>query len=78
MREAQLAPSAGIIEASRRTMEDIKHTVHAMQDEATLFADPNDRASQGADMASQLRNRDRERRRIRKDDEALARFRDRE
>ena len=32
-----------------------------MQDEATVFADPNDRASQESDMALELRNRDRER-----------------
>ena len=53
----------------RATLNDIKHdlgedidrTVHAMQDEATLFADPNDRASQESDMSLELRNRDRER-----------------
>ena len=78
MSEAQLAPSAGIIEACRRMMmEDIKHAVHATQDETTVSADPNDRASQEVDMALQLRNRGRERRMIQKVDEALARFRDR-
>ena len=41
--------------------EEIDRTVHTMQDEATVFADPNDRASQESDMALELRNRDRER-----------------
>ena len=39
--------------------EDIERTVHTMQDEATVFADPNDRASQESDIALELRNRDR-------------------
>jgi RNA polymerase-binding protein DksA len=51
--------------------EDIDRTVHTMQDEATVFADPNDRASQETDMAIELRNRDRERKLIKKIDETL-------
>ncbi|MDQ5914524.1 MAG: DnaK suppressor protein [Pseudomonadota bacterium] len=51
--------------------EDIERTVHTMQDEATVFADPNDRASQETDMAIELRNRDRERKLIKKIDETL-------
>ncbi len=31
--------------------QEIDRTVHTMQDEATVFADPNDRASQESDMA---------------------------
>ena len=31
--------------------EDIDRTVHTMQDEATVFADPNDRASQESDLS---------------------------
>ena len=54
--------------------EDIDRTVHTMQDEATVFADPNDRASQESDMALELRNRDRERKLIKKIDEMLARI----
>lgn len=53
---------------------DIDRTVHAMQDEATLFADPNDRASQESDMSLELRNRDRERKLIKKIDEMLAKI----
>jgi DnaK suppressor protein len=44
--------------------EDIDRTVHTMQDEATVFADPNDRATQESDMSLELRNRDRERKLI--------------
>ena len=51
--------------------EDIERTVHTMQDEATVFADPNDRASQETDIAIELRNRDRERKLIKKIDETL-------
>ena len=36
--------------------EEIDRTVHTMQDEATIFADPNDRATQESDMALELRN----------------------
>jgi DnaK suppressor protein len=52
--------------------EDIDRTVHTMQDEATIFADPNDRASQESDIALELRNRDRERKLIKKIDETIA------
>ena len=51
--------------------QDIDRTVHTMQDEVTSFADPNDRASQESDMALELRNRDRERKLIKKIDETL-------
>ena len=52
--------------------EEIDRTVHTMQDEATIFADPNDRASQESDMSLELRNRDRERKLIKKIDETIA------
>lgn len=54
--------------------QDIDRTVHTMQDEVTMFADPNDRASQESDMALELRNRDRERKLIKKIDETLAKI----
>ena len=54
--------------------EDIDRTVHTMQDEATVFADPNDRASQESDMALELRNRDRERKLIKKIDEMIGKI----
>ena len=54
--------------------EDIERTVQRMQGEATLFADPSDRATQESDMATELRNRDRERKLIKKIDETIARI----
>ena len=62
--------SALKVELSR----DIDRTVHAMQDDATVFADPNDRASQESDISLELRNRDRERKLIKKIDETIARI----
>jgi DnaK suppressor protein len=54
--------------------QDIDRTVHTMQDEATVFADPNDRASQESDMSLELRNRDRERKLIKKITDTLAKI----
>lgn len=54
--------------------QDMDRTVHTMQDEVTMFADPNDRASQESDMALELRNRDRERKLIKKIDETLSKL----
>ncbi len=54
--------------------QDIDRTVHTMQDEATVFADPNDRASQESDMSLELRNRDRERKLVKKINEMLAKI----
>ncbi|HEY8353938.1 MAG TPA: RNA polymerase-binding protein DksA [Methylophilaceae bacterium] len=54
--------------------DDIDRTVHTMQDEVTMFADPNDRASQESDMALELRNRDRERKLIKKIDDTLSKI----
>lgn len=54
--------------------EDIDRSVHTLQSEATIFADPNDRASQETDISVELRNRDRERKLIRKIEETLDRI----
>jgi len=51
-------------------MEEVDRTVHHMQDEAANFPDPNDRATQEEEFALELRTRDRERKLIRKIDEA--------
>ena len=53
---------------------DIERTVHTMQVEATIFADPNDRATQESDIGLELRNRDRERKLIKKIEETIARI----
>jgi len=54
--------------------DDIERAVQTLQAEPASFPDPNDRASQESDLALELRNRDRERRLIKKIDEALARI----
>jgi len=53
-------------------MEEVDRTVHHMQDEASNFPDPNDRATQEEEFALELRTRDRERKLIKKINEALA------
>ncbi|RKT43298.1 RNA polymerase-binding protein DksA [Thiocapsa rosea] len=57
-------------------MEEVDRTVHHMQDEATNFPDPNDRATQESEFSLELRTRDRERKLIKKIDEALGRIDD--
>jgi DnaK suppressor protein len=75
MSEKQLAHFRAMLESVKQELAgDIERTVHTMQDEATVFADPNDRASQESDIALELRNRDRERKLIKKIDEALGRI----
>jgi len=75
MSTKQLAHFRKMLETIKKELsEDIDRTVHNMQDEATVFADPNDRASQETDMAIELRNRDRERKLIKKIDETLNRI----
>jgi DnaK suppressor protein len=55
-------------------MEEVDRTVHHMQDEATNFPDPNDRATQESEFSLELRTRDRERKLIKKIDEGLERI----
>jgi len=58
----------------RELMEEVDRTVHHMQDEAANFPDPNDRATQESEFSLELRARDRERKLIKKIDEALNRL----
>jgi DnaK suppressor protein len=75
MNEKQLDHFRKILNAWKGELsQDIDRTVHTMQDEVTMFADPNDRASQESDMALELRNRDRERKLIKKIDETLGKI----
>src|SRR5487761_2399818 len=75
MNKKQLAHFRNILETLKVELsQDIDRTVHTMQDEATVFADPNDRASQESDMALELRNRDRERKLIKKIEETIAKI----
>jgi len=52
-------------------LDEVSRTVHTMQDETANHPDPNDRASQETDMALELRSRDRERKLIKKIEEAI-------
>jgi DnaK suppressor protein len=72
MNSRQRAHFKQVLGALREELSaDIERTVHTMQDEATVFADPNDRASQESDIALELRNRDLERKLIKKIDETI-------
>ncbi len=72
MSKAQLEHFRSILNDWKAELsEELDRTVHTMQDEVTMFADPNDRASQESDMTLELRNRDRERKLIKKIDETL-------
>ncbi len=57
-------------------MREVDRTVSHMKDEAANFPDPNDRATQEEEFSLELRTRDRERKLIRKIDEALQRIED--
>jgi DnaK suppressor protein len=72
MNEAQRAHFRSILLGwKRELMEEVDRTVHHMQDEAANFPDPNDRATQESEFSLELRTRDRERKLIKKIDEAL-------
>ena len=60
----------------RELMEEVDRTVHHMQDEASNFPDPNDRATQESEFGLELRTRDRERKLIKKIDSAMERIDD--
>jgi DnaK suppressor protein len=60
----------------RDLMEEVDRTVTHMKDEAANFPDPNDRATQEEEFSLELRTRDRERKLIRKIEEALKRVED--
>jgi len=75
MNAKQLAHFRKVLEAWKTELsQDIDTTLLSMQDEQTVFADPNDRATQESDMALELRNRDRERKLIKKINETIARI----
>ena len=75
MNAKQLAHFRKMLEAWKAELsQDIDTTLHSMQDEQTVFADPNDRATQESDMALELRNRDRERKLIKKIGETITKI----
>jgi len=55
-------------------MKEVDRTVHHMQDDASNFPDPNDRATQEEEFALELRTRDRERKLIAKIDESVVKL----
>jgi DnaK suppressor protein len=77
MGKAQLAHFQQILTSWKRDlMEEVDRTVTHMKDEAANFPDPNDRATQEEEFSLELRTRDRERKLIRKIEEALKRTED--
>ncbi len=77
MNKEQLVHFRLILQTWKRDlMEEVDRTVLHMKDEAANFPDPNDRATQESEFSLELRTRDRERKLIRKIDEALKRIDD--
>jgi DnaK suppressor protein len=77
MSKEQLEHFRSILNSWKRDlMEEVDRTVSHMKDEAANFPDPNDRATQEEEFSIELRTRDRERKLIRKIDDALKRIDD--
>jgi DnaK suppressor protein len=77
MNKEQLEHFRNILNTWKRDlMVEVDRTVSHMKDEAANFPDPNDRATQEEEFSLELRTRDRERKLIRKIDEALKRIDD--
>jgi DnaK suppressor protein len=77
MSKAQLEHFRTILASWKQDlMQEVDRTVLHMKDEAANFPDPNDRATQESEFSLELRTRDRERKLIRKIDEALKRIED--
>ncbi len=77
MSKEQLEHFRSILNSWKRDlMVEVDRTVSHMKDEAANFPDPSDRATQEEEFSLELRTRDRERKLIRKIDEALKRIED--
>jgi DnaK suppressor protein len=77
MNKEQLDHFRNILETWKRDlMHEVDRTVLHMKDEAANFPDPNDRATQESEFSLELRTRDRERKLIRKIEEAIKRIDD--
>jgi DnaK suppressor protein len=68
--------SRKLAEWKQQLMEEVDRTVGHMKDDATNFPDPNDRATQEEEFSLELRTRDRERKLIKKINEAQKRIDD--
>jgi DnaK suppressor protein len=77
MNQEQLEHFRTILQSWKKDlMTEVDRTVLHMKDEAANFPDPNDRATQESEFSLELRTRDRERKLIRKIEEALNRIED--
>ena len=77
MNDAQLEHFRNILSAWKDDlMQEVDRTVHHMQDEASNFPDPNDRATQESEFGLELRTRDRERKLLKKISQAITRTED--
>ena len=77
MSDEQLEHFRNILGAwKQELMQEVDRTVHHMQDEASNFPDPNDRATQESEFGLELRTRDRERKLLKKIAQAMARVDD--
>lgn len=75
MNERQKAHIEKILLAWRQSlMEEVDRTMTHLKDEAANFPDPSDRASQEEEFSIELRTRDRERKLIKKIEDALERL----
>ena len=72
MNESQLKHFENILNNWKvQLMREVDRTFHHMQVDAANFPDPNDRATQESEFSLELRARDRERKLIKKIDEAM-------
>lgn len=75
MNETQLKHFKTILDKWKNDlMLEVDRTVHHLKEEANNFADPSDRATQEEEFGIELRTRDRERKLIKKIDDAIERI----
>jgi DnaK suppressor protein len=75
MNDDQVAHFRNILVAWKKSlMEEVDRTMDHMQEEASTFSDPADRATQEEEFTLELRARDRERKLVRKIDKTITRL----
>ncbi|QGM80346.1 RNA polymerase-binding protein DksA [Otariodibacter oris] len=75
MNDAQIEHFRKILKAwHAQIIEEAERTKIQMQDDVTNFADPSDRATQEEEFSLELRNRDRERRLLKKIEQTLVKL----
>ena len=60
-----------LLDWKQSLLDEVNRTVNHMRDESSAFPDPNDRATQEEEFSLELRTRDRERKLLKKINEAL-------